>query len=68
MIAKLTGTLDETGPDWAIIDVSGVGYLVHCSDRTLAAMPAWLSMSAQSVARAMLGAWTRRFTEGTMVP
>ena len=33
-----------------------------------AAMPAWLSMSAQSVARAMLGAWTRRFTEGTMVP
>ena len=36
MIAKLTGTLDETGPDWAIIDVNGVGYLVHCSARTLA--------------------------------
>lgn len=38
MIAKLTGTLDDTGPDWAIIDVSGVGYLVHCSAKTLAAL------------------------------
>jgi Holliday junction DNA helicase RuvA len=38
MIAKLTGTLDETGPDWAVIDVAGVGYLVHCSARTLAAI------------------------------
>jgi Holliday junction DNA helicase RuvA len=38
MIAKLTGTLDETGPDWAMIDVAGVGYLVHCSARTLAAL------------------------------
>lgn len=35
MIAKLTGLLDDTGPDWAVIDVSGVGYLVHCSARTL---------------------------------
>lgn len=35
MIAKLTGILDETGPDWAIIDVGGVGYLVHCSAKTL---------------------------------
>jgi holliday junction DNA helicase RuvA len=38
MIAKLTGTLDDTGPDWALIDVAGVGYLVHCSARTLAAL------------------------------
>lgn len=38
MIAKLTGLLDDTGPDWAVIDVSGVGYLVHCSVRTLQAM------------------------------
>jgi Holliday junction DNA helicase RuvA len=38
MIAKLTGTLDDFGPDWAVIDVAGVGYLVHCSARTLAAM------------------------------
>lgn len=35
MIAKLTGLLDDTGPDWAIIDVNGVGYLVQCSARTL---------------------------------
>ena len=35
MIAKLTGTLDETGPDWAVIDVAGVGYIVHCSAKTL---------------------------------
>jgi len=35
MIAKLTGILDDTGPDWAIIDVNGVGYLVHCTAKTL---------------------------------
>jgi Holliday junction DNA helicase RuvA len=35
MIAKLTGTLEDTGPDWAVIDVAGVGYLVHCSAKTL---------------------------------
>lgn len=38
MIAKLKGLLDETGSDWAVIDVSGVGYLVHCSARTLSAL------------------------------
>lgn len=38
MIAKLTGTLDETGPDWAVLDVHGVGYLVHCSAKTLDAL------------------------------
>ncbi|MCB2065075.1 MAG: Holliday junction branch migration protein RuvA, partial [Erythrobacter sp.] len=38
MIAKLTGRLDETGADWAVIDVQGVGYLVHCSAKTLAAL------------------------------
>ncbi|MGE3690596.1 MAG: Holliday junction branch migration protein RuvA [Novosphingobium sp.] len=38
MIAKLTGTLDDFGPDWAVIDVSGVGYLVHCSAKTLGAL------------------------------
>lgn len=36
MIAKLTGILDDSGPDWAVIDVAGVGYLVHASARTLA--------------------------------
>ncbi len=38
MIAKLKGLLDETGSDWAVIDVAGVGYLVHCSSKTLAAL------------------------------
>ena len=38
MIAKLKGLLDETGEDWAVIDVQGVGYLVHCSAKTLTAL------------------------------
>ncbi len=38
MIARLTGTLDDFGPDWAVIDVSGVGYLIHCSAKTLTAL------------------------------
>lgn len=38
MIARLKGLLDETGADWAVIDVAGVGYLVHCSSKTLAAL------------------------------
>ncbi|TWJ09140.1 Holliday junction branch migration protein RuvA [Altererythrobacter ishigakiensis] len=38
MIAKLSGRLDETGNDWAIVDVQGVGYLVHCSTKTLSAL------------------------------
>lgn len=36
MIAKLTGRIDSTGEDWAVIDVGGVGYLVFCSGRGLA--------------------------------
>ena len=36
MIGKLTGVVDSTGEDWAIIDVSGVGYVVFCSGRSLA--------------------------------
>jgi Holliday junction DNA helicase RuvA len=40
MIAKLTGRLDDFGADWAIVDVRGVGYLVHCSARTLSALGA----------------------------
>lgn len=39
MIGKLTGRLDHLGPDHVLIDVRGVGYIVHVSDRTLAAMP-----------------------------
>lgn len=39
MIGKLTGRLDYRAADHALIDVGGVGYIVHCSDRTLAALP-----------------------------
>ena len=30
MIGKLTGTIDSVGEDFVILDVHGVGYLVHC--------------------------------------
>ncbi len=40
MIAKLRGILDSSGEDWAVVDVGGVGYLVYCSGRTLANLPA----------------------------
>jgi Holliday junction DNA helicase RuvA len=40
MIGKLKGMLDCYGEDFVIVDVGGVGYLVHCSARTLQALPA----------------------------
>jgi Holliday junction DNA helicase RuvA len=40
MIAKLKGIIDSYGEDHVIVDVNGVGYLVHCSARTLQALPA----------------------------
>ena len=39
MIARLKGLLDDSGDDWVILDVAGVGYLVFCSGRTLARLP-----------------------------
>lgn len=36
MIARLTGVLDSSGPDWLIVDVNGVGYMVFASSRTIA--------------------------------
>ena len=39
MIGKLTGIIDETGEDFAVIDVGGVGYVVHCSARVLSNLP-----------------------------
>ena len=38
MIARLTGTLAETGADGAVIDVGGVGYQILASVRTLDAL------------------------------
>jgi Holliday junction DNA helicase RuvA len=39
MIGKLKGVVDSYGEDHAIIDVHGVGYVVHCSSRTLQRLP-----------------------------
>ncbi len=39
MIGKITGRIDYRATDHVLIDVRGVGYLVYCSDRTLAALP-----------------------------
>jgi len=40
VIARLSGILAELSADGAVIDVAGVGYLVHCSARTLDAIGA----------------------------
>jgi len=40
MIGKLKGVVDSISEDAVIVDVLGVGYLVHCSTRTLASLPA----------------------------
>jgi Holliday junction DNA helicase RuvA len=39
MIGKLTGVVDSVGEDFAVLDVHGVGYIVHCSARTLQKLP-----------------------------
>lgn len=39
MIGKVSGRLEYRSSDHVLIDTGGVGYIVHCSDRTLAAMP-----------------------------
>ncbi len=39
MIGKLSGRIDYRAADHVLIDVRGVGYIVYCSDRTLAALP-----------------------------
>ena len=40
MIGKISGRLELRGADHVLIDTGGVGYVVHCSERTLATMPA----------------------------
>lgn len=39
MIGKLSGRVDYRSSDHVMLDVRGVGYMVYCSDRTLAALP-----------------------------
>ena len=40
MIARLSGKLAEIGDAFAVVDVGGVGYLVHLSRLSLASLPA----------------------------
>jgi Holliday junction DNA helicase RuvA len=40
MIGKLKGVVDSYAEDAVVLDVNGVGYVVHCSARTLQALPA----------------------------
>lgn len=53
MIAKLRGTVDEIFEDYAVIDVSGVGYLVFASAKTLARLvkSAEVSLLIETVVR-----------------
>ncbi|MGO9674310.1 MAG: Holliday junction branch migration protein RuvA [Methylocella sp.] len=39
MIGRLKGVIDSHGEDFVILDVHGVGYIVHCSARTLHGLP-----------------------------
>jgi Holliday junction DNA helicase RuvA len=39
LIGKLRGVIDAYGEDFVIVDVGGVGYVVHCSTRTLQNLP-----------------------------
>lgn len=39
MIGKLKGIIDSIDSDQLILDVSGVGYLVSCSSKTISALP-----------------------------
>lgn len=39
MIGKITGKVDYRAKDHVLVDVQGVGYLVYCSERTLASLP-----------------------------
>ena len=45
MIGKLSGIVDSLGEDHAIVDVGGVGYLVHCPSSTLARLSVGASAS-----------------------
>ena len=49
MIGKLKGLIDGYGEDFVILDVNGVGYVVHCSARTLQALPAQGEPAALSI-------------------
>ncbi|MFV0334707.1 MAG: OB-fold domain-containing protein, partial [Tropicimonas sp.] len=39
MIGRLAGRIDYRGADHVLLDVGGVGYIVHVSERTLMELP-----------------------------
>ncbi len=39
MIGKISGRIDHIAEDYAMIEAAGVGYIVHCSKRTLMRLP-----------------------------
>lgn len=39
MIGKISGRLEYRATDHILVDVRGIGYLVYCSDRTMASLP-----------------------------
>jgi Holliday junction DNA helicase RuvA len=45
MIGKLTGIVDMVGEDHVILDVAGVGYLVHCPSSTMSKLTAGANVS-----------------------
>src|SRR5258706_3497548 len=49
MIGKLKGIIDSYGEDFIVVDVNGVGYLVHCSARTLQELPGMGQPAALSI-------------------
>jgi len=49
MIGKLKGIIESYGEDSIVIDVNGVGYLVHCSARTLQELPSVGQPAALSI-------------------
>ncbi len=46
MIGKLTGTVDFVAEDHVLLDVGGVGYLVHCPSSTLSKLAVGAHVSA----------------------
>ena len=39
MIGKVSGRVDYVAEDHVLIEAGGLGYLIYCSPRTLAALP-----------------------------
>jgi len=51
MIGKLTGVVDTVGEDHVLLDVTGVGYLVHCPSSTLSKLAAGAHVSLMTEMR-----------------